>query len=118
VRKTLPLRLPTHASGVASILFRQVCHIGDVSTKSGDLGFWFVRAYGGRMDQSSGSLKKQLHDALVAGFRSTRALSRFLSFHLEVSLSAGKISIDESNTRADRFTRYCTSGTDGLLSWP
>ena len=35
----------------------------------------------------SGPLKKQLHDALIAGFPSTGALSRFLSFHLEVPLS-------------------------------
>jgi hypothetical protein len=35
----------------------------------------------------SGPLKKQLHDALMAGFPSTGALSRFLSFHMEVPLS-------------------------------
>ena len=35
----------------------------------------------------SGPLKKQLHDALMAGFPSPGALSRFLSFHMEVPLS-------------------------------
>ena len=34
----------------------------------------------------SGSLKKQLHDALMAGFPSPGALSKFMSFHMEVSL--------------------------------
>jgi hypothetical protein len=35
----------------------------------------------------SGSLKKQLHDALMAGFPSPGALSKFVSFHMDVPLS-------------------------------